>query len=130
VTLSSVELGGARVENVPASVSKTMSIGLLGLSFFNHFRYRIDPVEGVVTLRPNGLVEKGKIRGGRNESQWRSEFAVLRSRQNAVESALDEAARGSRQRKRLEAALEEVERQLQVLEGEADDGRVPMPWRD
>jgi clan AA aspartic protease (TIGR02281 family) len=130
VTLDSVELGTARVENVPASVSKSMSVGLLGLSFFNHFRYRFDPVEGVVTLRPNGLVEAGKIRGGRSESQWRRQFAWMHARRSAVEAALDEAGKGSRRRTELEAALDEADRQLQVLESEADDARVPMPWRD
>jgi clan AA aspartic protease (TIGR02281 family) len=131
VVLSSVELGGARVENVPASVSRSMSIGLLGLSFFNHFRYRIDPVEGIVTLRPNGLVEAGRIRGGRSESQWRGEFAILHARRRAIETALDEIdARGSRRHQQLEQAVEEVERQIEVLEGEADEARVPMRWRD
>jgi clan AA aspartic protease (TIGR02281 family) len=130
VTLSRVELGGARADDVPASVSRSMSVGLLGLSFFNHFRYRIDPAAGMITLRPNGLAEKGKIRGGRSESQWRGEFELLRARVAAIEAARDatDSAR-SRRRARLDEATTEVERQLEVLEGEADDAHVPMSWR-
>jgi clan AA aspartic protease (TIGR02281 family) len=131
VTLDSVELGGARVENVPAHVSKTMSVGLLGLSFFNHFRYRVDPVSGIVTLRPNGLAESGRIRGGRSEGQWKGEFARLARRRAGVEQALDDVNPNRARRKaELKGMLEEVDRQLAMLEDEADDARVPMNWRD
>ncbi len=130
VILDSVSLGGARVENVPASVSTTMSVGLLGLSYFNHFRYRVDPVAGVVTLEDNGLVESGGIRGGRSESQWINEFRILAGRRDAVERALKEASSGrSRRKAELRAAIEEVDRQIEVLEDEADEAHVPMRWR-
>lgn len=130
INLSSVQLGSARVENVPASVSPSMQIGLLGLSFFNHFRYDFDPAAGIVTLRPNGMAETGRLRGGRSESQWRGEFAMLHARRRAIEAALDETGSGrARREARLEEAIEEVERQIEVLEGEADDARVPMAWR-
>lgn len=131
VTLDSVELGGARVENVPAHVSKTMSVGLLGLSFFNHFRYRVDPASGVVTLRPNGLAESGQIRGGRSRGQWKGEFARLARRRAGVEEALNDVnPNRARRKSELKDMLEEVERQLAMLENEADDAHVPMQWRD
>ncbi|MEM9174674.1 MAG: TIGR02281 family clan AA aspartic protease [Myxococcota bacterium] len=131
VTLESVQLGGARAENVPASVSTSMSTGLLGLSFFNHFRYRVDPVSGTITLQDNGLVEAGKIRGGRSEGQWRRQFAALAARRAAIERAIDSAnPNRSRRKAELEAMIEEVDRQLDVLEDEADEARVPMRWRD
>jgi len=131
VTLDSVSLGSARAERVPASVSKTMSVGLLGLSFFNHFRYRVDPVAGVITLQANGLVEAGLIRGGRSEAQWRTQFAGLASRRDSLRGALERAnPNRSRQRASLVAEVEEVDRQLRVLEDEADEARVPMFWRD
>lgn len=131
VTLESVELGGARVENVPASVSPSMSQGLLGLSFFNHFRYDVDPVAGIVTLTPNGLVEAGILKAGRTETQWRSQFAQLSARREAIENALESTnPNASRRVEELEALVEETERQRQVLEAEADDARVPMAWRD
>jgi len=131
VVLESVDLGGARVENVPASVSATMRTGLLGLSYFNHFRYRIDPVAGVVTLEDNGMVESGKIRGGRSEPQWRNAFRGLLARREGIEERLDDSgSKGSRYRKRLREAIDEVDRQIDVLDNEADDARVPMRWRD
>lgn len=131
VTLESVDLGGARARNVPASVSTTMSIGLLGLSFFNHFKYRVDPASGIITLQSNGLAEAGVLRGGRSESQWRGQFAALGARRRAVERALAESS-GNRARRReeLEGFLAEVDRQVRVLEDEADEARVPMAWRD
>lgn len=131
VTLESVDLGGARVENVPASISPSMTHGLLGLSYFNHFRYHVDPVAGIVTLTPNGLAEAGIILGGRTEPQWRGEFAQLAARRQAIERALDEINPNWTVRKReLEGYLEENDRQVEVLESEADDARVPMAWRD
>ncbi|MFK7895868.1 MAG: TIGR02281 family clan AA aspartic protease [Myxococcota bacterium] len=131
ITLDSVNLGGARAENVPASVSPTMSIGLLGLSFFNHFDYQFDPARGIVTLRSNGLAESGQIRGGRSADQWRGQFASLDRRRRAFERELDEInPNWSRRRSELEAEIEEVERQKSMLENEADDARVPMQWRD
>jgi len=108
-----------------------MSVGLLGLSFFNHFRYRVDPVSGIVTLRPNGLAESGLIRGGRSEGQWKAEFARLARRRGAIEGTLEEInPNWSRRKAELKEAIEEVERQLRVLDSEADDARVPMQWRD
>ena len=130
VTLDSVALGGARVENVPAHVNKSMSVGLLGLSFFNHFRCRVDPASGIVTLRPNGLVESGAIRGGRSEGQWKGEFRSLAYRRVGIEEALDTInPNRSRLKAQLKGELEEIDRQLKVLEDEADDARVPMQWR-
>jgi clan AA aspartic protease (TIGR02281 family) len=131
VNLESVDLGGARVENVPAHISKSMSVGLLGLSYFNHFQYRFDPGSGVVTLRPNGLAEAGMIRGGRSRDQWKRQFLHLAGRRAAIERTIDEINPNWTVRKReLEDAIEEVDRQVKVLESEADDARVPMQWRD
>ena len=131
VTLESVDLGGARAENVPATVSPSMSQGLLGLSYFNHFRYDVDPVAGIVTLTPNGLVEAGILKAGRTENQWRRQFAQLTARREAIVNELD-ATNPNRTRRRdeLEALFDETERQRDVLEAEADEARVPMAWRD
>jgi clan AA aspartic protease (TIGR02281 family) len=131
VTLDSVDLGGARAENVPAAVSSTMSTGLLGLSFFNHFRYRFDPASGVITLQENGLVEAGMIRGGRSAEQWRNQFRGLGARRAGIERVIDEInPNRSRRKAELKEAIGEVDRQIAVLEDEADEARVPMQWRD
>lgn len=131
VMLRSVDLGGARVEHVPASVSRSMQVGLLGLSFFNHFTYHVDAAQGVLTLVPNDLAERGQIRGGRSEAQWRAQFRGLRARLERVDA---EARRTnpnqSSKLRTLEEQRGEVLRQLEVLEAEADQSRVPMAWRD
>ncbi len=130
VMLRSVTLGTATVENVPASVSDQMSVGLLGLSFFNHFNYNIDAARGVVTLTRNDLAESGVIRGGRSEAQWRAEFRDVRMRLQYARAELDgKSASKSRLRERLQGGIEELERQLDLLETEADAARVPMAWR-
>jgi clan AA aspartic protease (TIGR02281 family) len=131
VMLRSVSLGGAVVENVPASVSPNMDIGLLGLSFFNHFTYNIDAAAGVVTLIPNRLAVSGQIRGGRSEAQWRSEYRNLHARLEAIEREYARKPESrSRERQRLEAERADLERQLTLLDDEADFARVPMVWRD
>jgi hypothetical protein len=130
VMLRSVSLGEASVENVPASVSPNMEVGLLGLSFFNHFTYNIDAAAGVVTLTRNRLAESGRIRGGRSQAQWRSEYANLRWRIAQVEQEYEQkAASKARERRRLEEEREDLERQLELLEAEADRAHVPMVWR-
>lgn len=131
VTLESVDLGGARVENVPATVSPSMSHGLLGLSYFNHFKYHFDPGAGIVTLTPNGLAEAGVLKGGRTEEQWRNQFARVAALRQAIENALDEInPNWTVRRAELEESLVEADRQRDVLEAEADDAQVPMAWRD
>lgn len=131
VMLDAVDLGGARVENVPASISSSMNVGLLGLSFFNHFTYKIDAAAGLVTLMPNGLAESGLIRGGRSEAQWRAEYGNVRGRIAALD---DERGRtpSSRHREleRLASERDRLERQLESLETEADSARVPVSWRE
>lgn len=130
VTLDSVDLGGARVEGVPASVSPSLGVGLLGLSFFNHFTYEIDAAQGRVRLRPNALAEQGLIRGGRSEAQWRAEFASLEGRRRSIDEALGEtAASHGRERARLRSLLDDLDRDLELLGAEADQANVPVAWR-
>ena len=130
VMLRSVSLGDASVENVPASVSPSMEVGLLGLSFFNHFTYNIDAAAGVVTLTRNQLAESGRIRGGRSQAQWRSEYANLRWRIAQIDWEYAQKAESkTRERQRLEEQRANLERQLELLEAEADQAHVPMAWR-
>ncbi|MBW2231396.1 MAG: TIGR02281 family clan AA aspartic protease [Deltaproteobacteria bacterium] len=131
VTLRSVSLQGARVENVPASVSESMSVGLLGLTYFNHFKYHVDPGNGVVTLQRNQLAESGVLKGGRSAQQWTHQFGLARRRIELAEKARDEVPSSrSRQRKTKQEAVERLERELDLLEREADDAHVPFTWRD
>jgi aspartyl protease family protein len=131
VMLDSVDLGGAVARDVPASIGPEMHFGLLGLSYFNRFNYHIDAAAGLVTLVPNGLEATGRIRGGRSEAQWRSEFEALRDR---IERLAHEAERTpeshGREQRRLDEQRAGLARQLALLEGEADRARVPAAWRE
>ncbi len=51
IDLDSVEVGGASVTHVRASILPKVDTGLLGTSFLKHFQYSIDPVESVLILR-------------------------------------------------------------------------------
>jgi clan AA aspartic protease (TIGR02281 family) len=130
VMLKSVSLGGATVKNVPASVSDSMSVGLLGLSYFNHFKYKVDTANGVVTLTRNNLSDTGHIRGGRSRAQWASEYRSMHARveQVVVEYERTPDSHG-RERERLLAVQADLERQLEMLESEADSAHVPSSWR-
>jgi clan AA aspartic protease (TIGR02281 family) len=131
VMLRSVDLAGAVVENVPASISPSMQIGLLGLSFFNHFTYNVDAAAGVLTLTPNDLAESGEIRGGRSEAQWRAEYRDLRSRLERIEQEVDSKSTSkARVQEQLEAQRGALLGDLAQLDGEADFARVPMSWRE
>jgi clan AA aspartic protease (TIGR02281 family) len=130
VTLESVELGSARVAQVAATISDGMEVGLLGLSFFNRFTYQIDAAAGIVTLRENGLEASGHVVGGRSRAQWRGEFETLRGQIAELEQQRDAVpASRSRHHDRLDAAEEQLARQLDELEAEADQAQVPQSWR-
>ena len=130
VTLDSVELGSARVEQVAAAVSDGMEVGLLGLSFFNRFTYQIDAAAGVVTLLENDLEASGHLLGGRSPSQWRGEFEALRAQIAELEFERDQvpSSRG-RRHERLDGQAAQLARQLEALEAEADRAQVPQGWR-
>ena len=130
VMLRSVALGDAVVENVPASISPSMKVGLLGLSFFNHFTYNIDAARGIVSLRPNNLAEDGSIRGGRSQAQWTAEYANLRRRIERLDAEKKRTPSShGREHRRLAKVRDQLDREQRLLDGEADQARVPMVWR-
>ncbi len=130
VMLRSVALGSAVVENVPASISPSMKVGLLGLSFFNHFTYNIDAAQGIVSLRPNNLAEDGSIRGGRSQAQWTAEYANLRRRIERLDAEKKRTPSShGREHRRLAKVRDQLDREQRLLDGEADQARVPMVWR-
>ncbi len=53
IKLDSVQVGGARIENLLATINPMLEVGLLGGSFFNNFSYSINTAEGILILRPN-----------------------------------------------------------------------------
>lgn len=126
IRLDSVQLGGARVEQVDALVNSSMEVGLLGGSFFNNFVYQVDAAAGVITLRANE-----NVRGGLSEEQWRERFGAARSEIERLERYLErnELARESR-RNELDANLERLRDALDTLQTEANAAGVPRSWRE
>jgi clan AA aspartic protease (TIGR02281 family) len=126
VRLASVELGGARVEGLDATVNPSMQIGLLGGSFFNNFVYRVDAAEGVITLAPN----EG-MRGGLDAEAWRARFGRVRGLLDRLEAHLASATHlPDDERAVLEGRRAELRAALQALDREADRQRVPQNWRE
>ena len=126
VLLDSVQVGGARVENLRGSLSDSMSIGLLGGTFFHNFTMQIDPAASVITLLPNS-----HMAGGATPAEWRARFHGLRREIEIIDahlaggSLLDEARERTFQEKRAALAAE-----LEALEHEANAAGVPQAWRD
>jgi len=125
VVLESVELGGARVENLEATLNPSMEVGLLGGSFFNNFVYRVDAAESVITLAPN----EG-MRAGLDAEAWRARFAQLRAPLARLEAHLQTVQARDPERQVLEAHRLELRAALQALDAEADRQRVPQNWRE
>ena len=125
VPIQSVQVGGARVENLTATVNPSMRIGLLGGDFFNNFVYRVDAARSVVTLVPNP-----NIRGGLGPDQWRQRFETVTNplRRLVVHLATNRDLRKA-ELASLAARKQELEEQLAELEREADRLDVPQKWR-
>jgi aspartyl protease family protein len=125
VEIDSVQLGGARVEGLQATVNASINVGLLGGSFFNNYKYSVDAAASVITLTPND-----GVRGGAAADEWRERFAVLQQSIQRLEAYLSdrEVTRANR-RSELEANLAALKEDLQRLEIEANHARVPQAWR-
>ena len=126
VRLASVELAGARVEGLMATLNPTMSIGLLGGAFFNQFSYGVDPVANVITLERNHAA----VVPSPSEDHWRRRFQKVRGSLEQLDAylrnreGLNEARREELERKRVE-----LEARLDALEREANRDSVPRSWR-
>jgi clan AA aspartic protease (TIGR02281 family) len=126
VILDSVEVGEARVENLRGSLSDSMSVGLLGATFFNNFTMQIDPAANVITLLPNS-----RVRGGANREEWRARFEALREEIAAIDAhtaggeLLDESRSRTLAQKRAALVAE-----LEALERDATAAGVPQAWRE
>ena len=125
VQLDAVQLGGARVEGLTATVNPTMEIGLLGGTFFNNFVYQVDAARSVIRLEPNE-----NVRGGLSAEEWAERFQELRAPLARLDDYLaTEQALRQRDRERLERHREELQRALGALDQEANRFSVPHRWR-
>jgi clan AA aspartic protease (TIGR02281 family) len=126
ISLRSVEIGSARVEDLTATVDPGLEYGLLGGTFFNNYIYRVDAARSVIALVPND-----QIRGGLGEAQWRERFRTLTDPLARLEAYLREHPYlDKHERAVLAARQQELEAGLQELERRADELDVPQVWRD
>jgi clan AA aspartic protease (TIGR02281 family) len=126
ITLRSVELGGARVENLVATIDPGLEFGLLGGTFFNNYIYRVDAARGVMTL-----VANDQLRGGLGEAQWRERFVSFTDPLARLEAYVREHPYLERhEQEALVSRREQLQAGLRELERHADELDVPQGWRD
>lgn len=134
VIIPSVRIGSVYVENVEMAVLDTMSSGLLGMPFFNHFQVNIDPAQGELRLTEIDLDKVDGIYGGMGEDAWRQRFGQLHHRlaliRKARDSVPDESATvADLYLQRLDEEEAKVQGQLDALEDRAQAAGVPPSWR-
>jgi len=134
VTLRSLQVGGAEVENVDVLIHNlpSASAGLLGNSFLNKFRVVIDSVNGKMTLFSMKGVASLDRPGGYGRDYWTGQFrfynrnlAELKKLKSVYE---DQGARS--ELNRVNHAIRYFENQLSELERRASSFGVPRNWRN
>ncbi len=126
VQLDSVEIGGARVEGLEATVNPSMEIGLLGGAFRNNFVYRVDAAASAIMLTPNQ-----QIRGGLGQGEWRERFHGISDPLAKLVAHLETGVvRRKGEIARLQGRQKELEEELERLETQADRLGVPQKWRE
>ena len=131
ISLRSVEIDGARVENLAATIDPGLDLGLLGGTFLNNFVYRVDATRGVITLMPNTFVPNDTMRGGLDEAQWRERFRSWTDPLQRLEAYLrDHPYLEERERAALALRQQQLQAGLRDLERHADKLDVPQIWRE
>ena len=134
VTLKSVQVGRAELENVEALIYTMPSDneGLLGNSFLNKFRVVIDSSTGKLTL--HGI--QGKTSpdrpGGYGKDYWVGQFRFYhRSLSELNNLKVKIEAQGAKSElPRVNNAIRYFENQLNELERKASFAGVPRNWRE
>lgn len=124
VEIDSIEVGDARVEGLRGSISTSMSVGLLGGTFFNNFTFQVDPASQVITLVANNA-----MRSGMNADSWRERFTELREKIASVEQYLTRQLTSETRVAELEGKRDTLQLDLENLEQEANNAGVPQAWR-
>ncbi len=133
VTLRSVRVGSAEVENVDALVYTMPSYqGLLGNSFLNRFKVVIDALHGKMTLYSMQGVPSPDRPGGFSKDYWVGQFRFYhRNLEDLRRLKAHYESRGSRtELTRINNAIRYFEGQLSELERKASFAGVPRNWRE
>ncbi len=131
VELREVRLGDAAVERVEAAGLDTMSYGLLGMPFFNHFRVETDPVRGRLTLEEVDLASVEGVYGGYPEEYWRARFGMIRAQMDKIDAYRSRLPdEFGELHERLDTAERYWSDQYETLELRASQDGVPRTWRE
>ena len=131
VSVRSLSVGGATVENVEMAVLDTLPYGLLGMPFFNHFKVETDPARGLLTLEQIDLEAVEGIYGGYGERYWRSQFRRIRSKLDELDAAGgDIPSHYTGLLRQLEQARTYWRAQYEDLQARAARAGVPQGWRE
>jgi hypothetical protein len=134
IMMPSVRVGTVYVENVEMAVLDTMSSGLLGMPFFNHFQVQIDPGKGELRLTEIDLDKVDGVYGGMGEDAWRTRFRQLHERLALIRKARESVPEESQTMaqnyfQKLDRAEEKAQHELDELEDRAQAAGVPADWR-
>lgn len=134
VTLRSVQVGRAELENVEALIHTMPSSheGLLGNSFLNKFRVVIDSSTGKLTLHGVRGVASPDRPGGYGKDYWVGQFRFYHRSLSELRSlkAKIEGRGAQSDLPRVNNAIRYFENQLNELERKASFAGVPRNWRE
>ncbi len=133
VTLRSIRVGGAEVENVDVLIHNMPSdSGLLGNSFLNKFKVVLEPLNGKMTLYSIQGKPSPDRPGGYGKDFWVGRFRfynrILDDLRNMKHRY--EAKGSSRELNWINNAIRYFENQLSELERKASFAGVPRNWRE
>ncbi len=131
IKFDEVRLGEARVQNVEMVVNDRRPYGLLGMTFFNHFKVHTDPTGGKLVLEEVDLEGAEGVHGGFGESYWRREFRNLHAQLAQVEEERKRLpSTHVTWHEQLDTKRGAVRKRLNDLHQRAARHSVPQSWRD
>lgn len=133
VTLNSVKVGEAEVENVEALIYTLPNYhGLLGNSFLNKFKVIIDSINEKMTLLPLKGDPSSDRPGGYSRDYWINQFRFYHRNLEELKKlkAKFESLGRHAEINRINNAIKYFENQLSELERRASFAGVPRHWRE
>jgi clan AA aspartic protease (TIGR02281 family) len=133
VTLESIRVGDAEVENVEALIYSLAGggDGLLGNSFLNKFKVVLDSINGRMTLYPLKGIPSPECPGGYTKDYWVGQFRFYH--RNLEDLKKLKAKIGSQVGQgeliRINNTIRYFENKLDELERKASFAGVPRNWR-
>ncbi len=134
VTLSSIRVGEAEVENVDVLIYNmpSESAGLLGNSFLNKFKVVIDSMNGKMTLYSMQGAPSPDRPGGYGRDYWVGQFRFYNrnlEQLRKLKAKIENTGAGG-ELARVKNAIRYFENQLNELERKASFAGVPRNWRE